>query len=137
VRQLEGAHRRRSRLVAGGSSSEALQLGGYTGVRPEPKVEEKCGCGAHRGGKWRWLFGANSVRATTPRRSRTVHGPCGEGEKGASEPRCRAQPRNGGKMRRASAAFDGEKKGKGEGSDAGGAMRRKEEGARVRSCHVE
>jgi hypothetical protein len=40
-------------------------------------------------------------------------------------------------MRRASAAFDGEKKGKGEGCDAGGAMRRKEEGARVRSCHAE
>jgi hypothetical protein len=59
--------------------------------------------------------------------SRPVHGPCGEGEKGVDEPRCRAQLWNEGERRRASAAFDLEKKGKGEGSGAGGATRRNEE----------
>jgi hypothetical protein len=48
-----------------------------------------------------------------------VNRPCREGEKGADEPRCRAWPRNKGERRRASAAFDREKKGKGEGFQAG------------------
>jgi hypothetical protein len=60
-------------------------------------------------------------------RSRPVHGPCGEGEKGASEPQCRARPWNAGEKLRASVAFDREKKGKGEGFGAGDATRRKEE----------
>jgi hypothetical protein len=59
--------------------------------------------------------------------SRPVHGPCGEGEKGVDEPRCRAQLWNEGERRRAAAAFDLEKKGKGEGSGTGGATRRNEE----------
>jgi hypothetical protein len=49
VGQLEGARWQRRRLVAGGGggSGEVLRLGGYTGVSPEPKAEEKCGFGAH------------------------------------------------------------------------------------------
>jgi hypothetical protein len=115
--------------VAGGGSGEVLWLGGYTSVRPEPKAEEKRGCGAHRGGKWWRRFGANLARAAALRRSRPLHGPCREGEKGAGEPRCRAWPQN--ERERASTAFDREKKGKGEGSGVGGATQRKEEGRAV------
>jgi hypothetical protein len=54
--QLEGAQWWRRRLVVDGGSGEVLQLGGYTGVRPEPKAEEKHGCEADRGGKHRRRF---------------------------------------------------------------------------------
>jgi hypothetical protein len=44
--------------VANGGSGKVLWLGGYMGVRPEPKAEEEHGRGAHRGGKRRRRFGA-------------------------------------------------------------------------------
>jgi hypothetical protein len=39
--QLDGARWRRRWLVADGGSGEVLLVGGYTGVRPKPKSEEK------------------------------------------------------------------------------------------------
>jgi hypothetical protein len=48
--------------VADGSSGEVLQLGGYMCIRPEPKAEEKRGCGAHRGGKRRRRDGVQRRR---------------------------------------------------------------------------
>jgi hypothetical protein len=111
--------------VAGGCSGEVLWLGGYTGVRPEPKMEEKRGCGAHRGGKRGRCFGVNSARAAALRCSRPVHRLYGEGEKGVDEPRCRAWLWNEGERRRASVALHRERKGKGEGSSVGGAYGRR------------
>jgi hypothetical protein len=49
-------------VVAGGDPDEVLQLGGgYAIVRTEPIQKRRHGCGAHRGGKWWWRFGANPV----------------------------------------------------------------------------
>jgi hypothetical protein len=45
------------RLVADGGSGEIMRLGGYMCIRPQPKAEEKHGCGAHRGEKRRRRFG--------------------------------------------------------------------------------
>jgi hypothetical protein len=50
------------------------------------------------------------------------------GGRGAGELWCRTQPQNGRERRMALTAFDRMKKGNGEGSDAGGATRRMEEG---------
>jgi hypothetical protein len=55
--------------------------GGYAVVRAEPLRKRKCRCRAHRGGKWRWRFGANLARVVALLRSRLVHGLCGGGRK--------------------------------------------------------
>jgi hypothetical protein len=77
-------------LVADGGSGEVLRLGGYTGVRPEPKAEEKRWCGAHRGGKRRWHFDALDQCTDLAERGRKVPTSLG------AERGCRTKERGGG-----------------------------------------
>jgi hypothetical protein len=70
-------------VVAGRDPGEVLRLGGgYAVVRAEPIRKRRHGCGAHQGRKLRWHFGANPERVAALRRSRLMHGLCGEGRKG-------------------------------------------------------